>query len=503
VSPARRSLREQYEEAFRAYLRDPGEHGLQRAYELGRQAVQVGLSILELADSHHDVLTSELAGTTGGRAAAALAESARVFLNETLSTFDMASRGFKEASEAVRLEHRHSERLRQLADAFLELNRSIRPEEILVVVTARARAVHDVASVRARLVLGDDEDLAGPEQQVIDVLDGAPVAIEDRLADAALVARRPVRGEGAAGRTLVAPLLRAGGPPAGVIQLSGPASGAFTDQDEAMVVQFASMTAIAVENAQRFQHERWVAATLQQSLLPQDVHETGRGLVAVRYRAGGEGVDVGGDFYDVVAPDAHRLGLALGDVMGKGVHAAATMGQLRMALRAYASDGRAPSEVVAGLDRLMASLRVDAFATMAYLDLDLVQETGRLTIAGHPPPVLRTPDGAVRLLDGPSTRPLGLIGAEVPPEVAVAVPAGSLVVLYSDGLVEGRDLPLDEGLGRLLEEVRVGPESPEGMCDHLLRTMSDLAGHDDTALLVLRAAPPRRPVSPSSDPARS
>jgi serine phosphatase RsbU (regulator of sigma subunit) len=250
------------------------------------------------------------------------------------------------------------------------------------------------------------------------------------------------------------------------------------------------MTAIAVENALRFEHQRWVAATLQQSLLPQDVEQTGRGLVAVRYQAGGEGVDIGGDFYDVVDLGGQHIGLALGDVMGKGVHAAATMGQLRMALRAYASDGRRPNEVVAGLDRLMAALRPDAFATMAYLDLDLGLGVGQLTIAGHPPPILRTPDGEVRLVRGAATRPLGIIGDEVPPEVTVEIPSGSLLVLYSDGLVEGRALPLDEGLDRLLDAVRRAPDDPEEACDHILEAMAGLADHDDTALLVLRAAGP-------------
>jgi serine phosphatase RsbU (regulator of sigma subunit) len=487
VSPARHRLREQYEEAFRAYMRAPSELGLQDAYELGRQAVQVGLSMLELTDSLHEVRTTELEHPATGQEPATLASSARVFLNETLSTFDMASRGFREASETVRLEQRHSARLRQLADAFVELNRSLRPDEILRVVTARARGVHEVSSARVRLVHGGESGVPSRRAEPLEVVDGEEIVIDEDLARAALSETRPVRGEGPETPLLVAPLLGGGGSPVGVIQLGGPSSGGgFTDQDEAMLVQFASMTAIAVENALRFEHQRWVAATLQQSLLPQDVAQTGRGLVAVRYQAGGEGVDIGGDFYDVVDLGESHIGLALGDVMGKGVHAAATMGQLRMALRAYATDGRRPNEVVAGLDRLMATLRPDAFATMAYLDLDLERGAARLTIAGHPPPILRTPDGAVRLLRGPATRPLGIIGDEVPPEIAVDVPAGSLLVLYSDGLVEGRALPLTEGLDRLVEAVGHGPDDPEAVCDHLLQAMSGLADHDDTALLVLR-----------------
>jgi serine phosphatase RsbU (regulator of sigma subunit) len=487
VSPARHRLREQYEEAFRSYLRSPDERGLQDAYESGRRAVQVGLSMLELADSLHEVLTLELADPATGQEPAALAASARVFLNETLSTFDMASQGFRVVSENAKLEQRHSARLRQLADAFLELNRSLRPDEILEVVTTRARAVHEVASVRARLTIGPEADVKGAGDTVVDIFDGDDVGIDDELAGTALAEGRPVRGVGDRAGLLVAPVPRGGGAPIGVIQLSGPVAGTFTDQDEAMLVQFASMTAIAVENALRFQHERWVAATLQQSLLPGDVQESGRGLVAVRYVAGGEGVDIGGDFYDVIQVTEDRLGLALGDVMGKGVHAAATMGQLRMALRAYASDGRPPAEVVAGLDRLMASLRRDAFATMAYLDLDLAQGTALVCIAGHPPPLMRTPDGETLLLQGRPTRPLGLIGDEAPPEVTVTVPAGSLLVLYSDGLVEGRELPLTEGMDRLLEALRNAPDDePEKVCDHLLQAMGELVGRDDTALLVVR-----------------
>jgi hypothetical protein len=236
VSPARHRLREQYEEAFRAYLRAPSELGLQDAYELGRQAVQVGLSMLELTDSLHEVLTAELADPATGQEPAALAGSARVFLNETLSTFDMASRGFREASETVRLEQRHSARLRELADAFVELNRSLRPEEILRVVTARARGMHEVSSARVLLVPGGESGVPSPAGAPIDVVDGDEVAIDEELARAVLGGQRPLRGEARGNPLLVAPLLGGGGQPVGVIQLAGPSSGGFTDQDEAMLV---------------------------------------------------------------------------------------------------------------------------------------------------------------------------------------------------------------------------------------------------------------------------
>jgi serine phosphatase RsbU (regulator of sigma subunit) len=484
-------FRTEYAEAFRTYLRAPDESALQGAYLLGRRAVQVGLSVLELADAHHEVLTAELGSATVERQPAELAGSARAFLNETLSTFDMASRGFREASETVRLEKRHSARLRLLAEAFLELNGSLRPLQILELVTARARTIHDVESVRARITLSaagaiDDQPEDPADDLVVDVIDGATLPVDEELAHQALATERPVRGQSRSGSVLIVPLLRTGAPATGVIQLSGPATGTFTDQDEAILVQFASMTAIAVENALRFQHEHQIAATLQRSLLPQNVAVADGVDVAVRYRAGGEGVDIGGDFYDVVELGGRRLALALGDVMGKGIRAAATMGQLRMALRAYATDGRPPAAVVSGLDRLMASLRGDAFATMAYLDLSLERGTGRLTLAGHPPPVLRTPDGEVRLLEGPVSPPLGLIGDEAPAEIPVDVPDGSLLLLYSDGLIEGRDLPVADGLERLLAAVRSAPVGAEAVCDHVLDTIGGLAGHDDTAMLALR-----------------
>ncbi len=479
--PERAAFREAYATAFRGYLEAPDEEGLRVAYELGRRAVAVGLSMLDLVDAHQDVLAMMIERLGMHRPPAEVAAAGRAFLNESLATYDMASRGFKEASEAARLEQQHAERLRRLAEAFLELNGSLLPGEILRIVTQRAKTIHDAASIVAHL----DTTADGRRVQLTQV-EGDDHPVDDALARAAQTEGRPVRGAGPAGPVLVAPVLRSNGLPLGVLQLSGPRSGDFSSGDEAILLQFALMTGIALENAFRYQHERSIAVTLQRSLLPELLTAVPAANVACRYLPGGEGVEVGGDFYDVIELDGDRVALALGDVMGKGVAAAATMGQLRMALRAYATDERPPAGVIEGLGRLMSLLRNDAFATMVYVECDTRRDALLVANAGHPPPVLRTPEGDVRLLEGPVSPPLGVASGATGGQLEVPLEPGAMLVLYSDGLVEGHELTLIEGLDRLVDAVRTGPDDVEGMCEHLLRALGGHAGRDDTALLAYR-----------------
>ena len=186
-------------------------------------------------------------------------------------------------------------------------------------------------------------------------------------------------------------------------------------------------------------------------------------------------------------PDG-RLALAMGDVVGRGVPAASLMGQLRNALRAYALEGRRPSEMLELLNRLLHDLGgAHQMATLVTMVLE--PETGELRYAsaGHPPPLIHEPGGAAYYLDAAVGVPLGaVVGAEYADAVHQMLP-GATVVLYTDGLVEDRELPLDVGLERLRAGVLTAPENLEGLCNHLITTLLlPKPAQDDTALLAVR-----------------
>ena len=228
---------------------------------------------------------------------------------------------------------------------------------------------------------------------------------------------------------------------------------------------------------------RRTALALQRSLLPAQVPSTEELEVAVRYESGAQDADVGGDWYDVVELGAGRLAVVIGDVMGRGVPAAAVMGQLRTAVRTCARLDLRPAEVLDVLDGLLRDLDEDAIATCIYAAFDPHTRELRLASAGHPPPVLRTVDGRVEALDVEVTAPLGL-GAP-PREVSVRLQPGAMLALYTDGLVEARDRDIDAGIGRLCATIAAGPASLETMADEVLDAMRTNAG-DDVALLLVR-----------------
>jgi len=250
----------------------------------------------------------------------------------------------------------------------------------------------------------------------------------------------------------------------------------------------ATMGALAVENAILYEREHQIAATLQQSLLPESLPERAGVELCQRYVAGGEGMAVGGDFYDVIDLPDGRLGFAIGDVMGKGVHAAATMGQVRLGLRAYALSGESPVAVFDALDRLLTSASGDTFATAAYLLWDPATDTARFTNAGHPPPLVRTADGTVELLEGGLSPPLGLWSAGARQEAYVPLEPGSTVLLFTDGLVEDRAMPISDGLERLRSLLAAADpsEGVEALCDGLLVGMEAGSRRDDLAILAFR-----------------
>ncbi|MFE1575042.1 ATP-binding SpoIIE family protein phosphatase [Streptomyces fradiae] len=231
---------------------------------------------------------------------------------------------------------------------------------------------------------------------------------------------------------------------------------------------------------------RQTAVTLQRSLLPQELEQPDDLRVAATYQPGGTDAAVGGDWYDVITLGAGRTALVIGDVMGRGVRAAAVMGQLRTAVRAYARLDLPPHEVLQLLDGLAAEIDASQIATCVYAVHD--PNEGRLVYAsaGHLPILVRDEDGTVRRAADPTGPPLGT-GGWLHTSGTIALPPGSTAVLYTDGLVERRGEDIDEGVAALERALSGASGSPQVVCDRLLRSLGVTAEHDDdVAVLVLQ-----------------
>jgi PAS domain S-box-containing protein len=276
----------------------------------------------------------------------------------------------------------------------------------------------------------------------------------------------------------------------GVIQVASVAGRRFTREDESLLQLVADRAALAVEHARLYARELGIVETLQRSLLPESLPQVPGLLTAARYMPGGPGADVGGDWYDAISLDGGRLGIAMGDVVGHGIGAAALMGQLRNALRAYALDGNSPAQVVEKLDRLVQNLEAGRMATLVYMVIAPDLGSVEFSSAGHLPPLVLGPDGSAVYLEGGRTLPLGVMPSAEYPQADAELEPGSTIVLYTDGLVEERGASIDRGLDALKEAVSGGPTEPEALCDHIVATLlADRPATDDIAVLTVRTVP--------------
>ncbi|MFI8204365.1 SpoIIE family protein phosphatase [Streptomyces sp. NPDC085937] len=256
------------------------------------------------------------------------------------------------------------------------------------------------------------------------------------------------------------------------------------------VLVFATDVTDHAEAAERLRaserRQRETAVTLQRSLLPQELEEPDDLRIAATYHPGGTEAAVGGDWYDVITLGGGRTALVIGDVMGRGVRAAAVMGQLRTAVRAYARLDLPPHEVLQLLDGLAMEIDANQIATCVYAIHD--PNEGRLVYAsaGHLPILVRDEKGTVRRADEPTGPPLGT-GGWMHSSGSVPLGPGSTAVLYTDGLVERRDEDLDEGIAALERALAGATGSPQVVCDRLVRSAGVTPDHDDdVAVLVLQ-----------------
>ncbi|MFI9252044.1 SpoIIE family protein phosphatase [Streptomyces sp. NPDC053069] len=259
----------------------------------------------------------------------------------------------------------------------------------------------------------------------------------------------------------------------------------FDEDDVVLAVELAGRAAVAIDNARWFQSVRNTALTLQRSLLPEhSAHHTGLEL-ASRYQPAQATSEVGGDWYDVIPLTGDKTALVVGDVMGNGIDAAATMGRLRTATCAYADLDLDPGAVLQHLDKITCDLE-HYIVTCLYAAYD--PRTGRCSVAnaGHMPPALARPGAAPRLLDLPAAAPLGVGGVRFE-TTTVALRPGDVLVLYTDGLVETRQHPIDDRLNALLDLLGEPDRPLEETCDVLLHGLRHPDDHDDVALLIARA----------------
>jgi serine/threonine-protein kinase RsbW len=292
-------------------------------------------------------------------------------------------------------------------------------------------------------------------------------------------------------RSLISVPLLAEGRALGVITLCGDRRRpAYTSADVEVAEQLALQVALVVDKAQRYELDVHTSHALQASLLPPPPPAVAGLSMAVRYLAATRGVEVGGDFYDVVVLPGDTVALAVGDVVGHDLTAAATMGQLHSVYRALLVDRPPPSAVI---DRLQASwslLGLQRMATALFATLDPSSGQLRIASAGHPPPLVLT-DGRAELLPVQPSRLLGAPPAPAPAvEWAGVLPPGATLVFFTDGLVESRSADIDAGLDRLLAAAeRAGTSDPDELCDRLLVELAGVHRADDIALLALTRLP--------------
>ncbi|WP_037682407.1 SpoIIE family protein phosphatase [Streptomyces griseus] len=276
----------------------------------------------------------------------------------------------------------------------------------------------------------------------------------------------------------------------------------FGDDDLLLAEELAARAAVSVDNARRYTHERRTALALQRSLLPDRLPVVAALDLAYRYLPAGSASGVGGDWFDAIPLSGERVALVVGDVVGHGIHASATMGRLRTAVHTLADVDLAPDELLTQLDDLV--IRLDreegpdarrpadessgeVGATCLYAVYDPVSRRCQLARAGHPPPALVTPDGTVLFLDLPAGPPLGLGG--LPFEaVEVTLDEGSLLALYTDGLIETADRDIDVGLDLLHDALSSPAPDLEEACDRVVRKVMPAAPADDIVLILARTS---------------
>jgi serine phosphatase RsbU (regulator of sigma subunit) len=421
-------------------------------------------------------------------AEAARTDHARLYAAERAARLeaDRASEALRRLQQVTDVVLSHLD-LEDLLDALLG-----RVVEVLSVDTAAIMLLEDDDCLAVRAARGISEDAWRGLRIPLGEGFGGRVAVARKL----LVARgveetqrvSPALGELGLVALMGSPLITEGSV-IGVLHVGSFSDREFTDEETRLLGLVADRAALAIAHARLYEREHGIAETLQRSLLPGSL-PTVRGVsVAARYLPARAEASGGGDWYDVVPLADGGLALTIGDVSGHGVEAASLMGRLRDTLRAAALEGEDVAPAAERLDRLLQSHRPagdDAIATALVAVLGADGADLHFTSAGHPPPLIVRPDGSTDYLYGGLSTPLGVATNGRRTQAGVRLEPGSLLLLYTDGLVERRDASIADGMDRLARAARTADRDPERFCDEVLAAMLGTEGPaDDVALLAV------------------
>ena len=426
---------------------------------------------------------AELLQLAGDRMALAI-DHARLYASE---------RAARAEAESQTLQLR---RLQEITD--VAIGRAALDEEVLPGILDRVREIMgtDTAAILLLSAEGDELVARGALGLEEEVERGVRVPVGRGFAGRIAAQRMPVVLDDVEHADVVNPLLREKGLKSllgvplmvedrviGVMHVGCLQPRAFTTPEIELLQRAGGQIGLAIDRAR----QQNVTELLQRTLLPAELPEVPSLWMAAGYLPGSDETHVGGDWYDVMVLPQGRVGIAIGDVVSRGVRAAAVMGQMRIALRAYALDGDGPGPVLDRLDRLVRGLGEREMATVAYLVVDPAELTATIASAGHLPPLLAGADASVRRLEFARSRPIGVAAARRYEETTVQLTRGDTLVLYTDGLVERRGTDIEEGFVRLEGVVAAtADQTPEEICDALTGMARADAVSDDVAVLVVR-----------------
>jgi hypothetical protein len=464
----RRRFEQRYRRALEAHFRAPTQGGLAAAHELGRQAPAEGVTIIDVANIHMAARRG-LFPEIGNRFS-----DIDDFLRESLSAFEELQAELLDQSAqqaaARRVAEQASLRFRTMRDVATELSQATTRRAVAAVMLAAVLELSG-ASLGAVVLFpaGDRKRPRRPEvlasvpsrdHRRVRALHAAANAVGDLLqpyASLELVDRdgieQAIGAEASAVLDVAAlavhPIVWHGRVAGAVIIVWGDRA-AFVSADRDLAVAPVVLGAGALERAGRYDTDHEIALTLQRGMMAVPAFDSPETPWSAHYSAATRGL-VGGDWYDVIDLDG-RIGFAIGDIVGRGLESAVAMGQVRSASRALANCFDKPHELVHALDRFAAATGCGDDSSMVYLTIDRHSGEIAYSVAGHPPPLVLPPEGEPVWLDGASSTLLGR-GGERPSTSFTATP-GTVVVLYTDGLVERRGESLDAGLARLADAVR-------------------------------------------------
>ncbi|MFE0523773.1 SpoIIE family protein phosphatase [Streptomyces sp. NPDC058954] len=415
------------------------------------------------------------------------------------------------AEERQSAERSAAERALRIAELTAELAKATTSQDVVDAVARRVLPPFAATGLMVQVIEGDrlhHVGAVGYPDDFLDSIDGRLRSPKDPGWDPAesdtplfmssveeFAARYPAMADlpGRAGKQSWAFLpLTASGNTFGVCILSFDRPRRLTDEERALLTTISALVAQSLERARLYDAEHTRSRELQRSLLPQGLPDLPACTAAARYLPAGQGADVGGDWYDIIPLSGGQVALVVGDVMGHGLPEAATMGRLRTAVHTLADLELPPGEILGHLNDIVAGMGEASYATCLYALYD--STTGRCSLAraGHPPPALVRPDGTVHFPEPDADPPLG--AAEPPFEtVELEVPEGSLLVLYTDGLVESAKREIDEGMAELARLLGTAHRDGtavdlERLCDTLTAGLlpTEQQAADDAAFLVAR-----------------